>query len=211
VQSEAGSTVLASEELTVRTPEHLLAALVAHQVTDATMVLDGPEVPILDGSALPWCKALAQVGVHGDLPPPREAPEVRIEAHGGVATATPGPILRLEVEVSYLGGPMGHASEEIPGRFCERVAKARTFALERDVQRLRASGRGAGATLENTVIWGDRGPINDLRCPDEPVLHKLLDLAGDLALIGGQLTGTIRVIRGSHILHHALVRALIAA
>jgi len=211
VRSLPGSTVLTSETLMVRTPEHLLAALVAHQVTDATLVLDGPEVPILDGSALPWCEALSEVGTVGVPPDAWVVPEVRVEAHGGVATAVPSATLRLEVEVSYADGPAGQASVELPGPFCQRVALARTFAMKRDVERLLASGRGAGATLENTVIWDVTGPVNSLRCADEPVLHKLIDLAGDLALVGRRIAGTIRVCRGSHALHHELVRALTRA
>ena len=83
--------------------------------------------------------------------------------------------------------------------------------MERDVARLRAAGRGAGANLENTVIWGSDGPINPVRVPDEPVLHKLVDLVGDLALLGRPLVGNLRVQRGSHALHHDLVRALLSA
>jgi len=211
VRTEAGSTILAGGGRVVRTPEHLLAALVAFQITDVLLVLEGPEVPILDGSALPWCSALNDVGVveTGEVRA-LDAPRLRIEANGGVAEAEPGPILRLEVDVSYEWGPRGSAAVEIPGLFVEEVAFARTFALERDVERLRAAGRGAGANLENTVVWGEDGPLNSVRSPQEPILHKLVDLAGDLALVGRPVTGTIRVRRGSHALHHALVRAIVA-
>jgi UDP-3-O-[3-hydroxymyristoyl] N-acetylglucosamine deacetylase len=210
-RNSAGSTLLSRGDRVVRTPEHLLAALVAHQVSDAILILEGPEVPILDGSARPWCEAVGEVGVVGDAPEPLVAPSVRVAEFGGVAEAEPGPILRLEVDVCFERGPQGTAAVEIPGAFCENVAFARTFAMERDIERLRAVGRGVGANLDNTVIWGDDGPINSVRSPDEPVLHKLVDLVGDLALVGRPVTGTIRVLRGSHALHHALVRALLNA
>jgi len=211
VRSVPGSTVLAQGDWEVRTPEHLLAALVAHQITDATLVLEGPEVPILDGSALPWCEAIAEAGTEGVLPEALTLPEVVVHSNGGTARSVPGPVLRVEVDVAFPGGPSGRVAERIPGRFCERVAHARTFALERDVERLRAQGRGAGATLENTVIWGEDGAINALRCEDEPVRHKLVDLVGDLALVGTRVTGTVSVDRPSHALHHAFIREILRA
>lgn len=211
-RADPGSTVLVGPSAEWRTPEHVLAALVGAGVTDAVLVVAGPEAPALDGSSLGWWQALHQAGfVDGPPVAPVQARALRIEAFGGVAEAWPASGGRAEVEVAFDGGgPRGEAAVALDGRGFEAVADARTFVLDRDVEPLRAAGRGLGATAANTVVWHtDGGPTSGLRSADEPVRHKLLDLVGDLALLGGPLAGRVRVVRGSHRLHHALVRALL--
>ena len=106
-------------------------------------------------------------------------------------------------------GPEGVCGVDLDGdSFAAEVAWARTFVLAHQVEALRAAGRGRGATAENTVIWGGPNAPAGARSPDEAVRHKLLDLIGDLALMGGPVCARIRVSRGSHALHHALVAAL---
>lgn len=209
-----GCTILRGDGLTVGTPEHLLAALHGCGVSDARIDIDGPEVPILDGSARPWCGRLREVGLREG--PARRWPilphPVRVELDEAWAEAAPADGLILRVEVDFgEEGPAGEAEITLPGRFCEEVAWARTFALERDVARLLAAGRGRGATSENTVIYGASGPIGAVRGPDEGVRHKLLDLVGDLALLGAPVGARIVAHRGSHALHHRLVGAILAA
>jgi UDP-3-O-[3-hydroxymyristoyl] N-acetylglucosamine deacetylase len=201
----AGATVLEAGGVTVSTPEHLLAALSAAGITDAWLTLDGPEVPILDGSAAPWAAAIVGIAEGPPLAPlVVDAPFVH-DGFGGRVALTPGPP-SLAVEVAWDGGPSGALEIAWPAGFPE-VAAARTFVLARELGAARAAGRGRGATAENTVVWPADGPPPGLRFPDEPVRHKLLDAAGDLALLGAPLHGRVRVIRGSHALHVAALQA----
>lgn len=211
-----GAMVLERDGVQVRTPEHLLAALYGLGVSDCRIDLEGEELPIRDGSALPWCEDLLGAGlVTGAQPwePLVVSSALRVESHGGVAEAWPDPGRRVSVTVDYgeASLPRGEASVdlEVPADFLKQVAPARTYVLERDVLRLRAAGRGKGATTENTVVWGDAGPLTALRMPGEVPRHKLLDLVGDLALVGRPVVGRIQVARGSHALHRALVLALL--
>jgi UDP-3-O-[3-hydroxymyristoyl] N-acetylglucosamine deacetylase len=203
-RAEPGATVLAGDGVEVRVVEHLLAALDALGVTDLDVVLDRPEVPILDGSAQGWVEAVDEAGrVDGPEGVPVEPIEaVRVEDHGGVAVLGPGDAIEVQVDFGE-GGPRG--TLRVPrteAAFRAEVAWARTFVLTRDVEALRASGRGRGATAENTVVW----PATSMRSPDEPVRHKLLDAWGDLALLGPSRAELV-VTRGSHRLHHAVLVA----
>ncbi|HHO54446.1 MAG TPA: UDP-3-O-acyl-N-acetylglucosamine deacetylase [Deltaproteobacteria bacterium] len=204
----AGCTVIAGPSGEVHTAEHLLAALDALGVTDAILEVQGPEIPILDGSALGWIEALDEAGVvSGPALQPLQLPQVRVEAAGGVACAGPGPD-RIAVEVDFgASGPRGAlAVARTADAFCREIAWARTFVRAADVLSLRAAGRGLGASEDNTVIW----PTSPLRAGDEPVRHKLLDAWGDLSLLG-PVSGSVRVVRGSHALHLALIARIVEA
>ncbi len=213
-----GATVLNVGGGTVGMVEHLLAALVGAGVTDARITVEGPEVPILDGSALPWCDALRDVGLEGGPLGPElvltRAVEVR---HGqSVARALPAehPLVAVSVDFGSPPLPRGTAQATLGDleRFATEVGFARTFALARDVEALRAAGRGRGATLDNTVVYGEQGVENPggARSADEAVRHKLLDAVGDLALLGTPFRARVEVERGGHALHHQLVRAVLA-
>jgi UDP-3-O-[3-hydroxymyristoyl] N-acetylglucosamine deacetylase len=207
-EPEPGATILVRGSARVSTPEHLLAALVGAGVTDARVVLDGPEVPILDGSALPWWDAIRATGLESgpDAPILVVETELSLTLDGGEVRFAPGDGCRVEVEVDFPGGPRGSFAVD-EGGFAE-VAAARTFIRERDVTAALAMGRGHGANADNTVVWGASGALGSLRFPDEPVRHKALDAMGDLALLGAVFRGCMRVIRGSHRLHVAALRAL---
>jgi UDP-3-O-[3-hydroxymyristoyl] N-acetylglucosamine deacetylase len=212
-EAGAGATVLVAGDGRVSTPEHLLAALSALRVTDVTLELEGEEVPALDGSAAGWVEAIDEAG-RVEFPTffvmARERvfrQTIVVEGHGGRAVFEPGASL-LTVAIDYgAGGPAGALSVALTEQaFRDEVCWARTFVREADIERLRAAGRGRGATEENTVVW----PGASLRAPDEPVRHKALDAWGDLALLGPFLA-RVEVTRGSHALHLALVRAAHAA
>lgn len=204
-----GATVLAREGVQIRTVEHLLAALSGLGLTDLRIEVEGPELPVLDGSAQPWVEALNAAGrVEQPDPAPCFAATRRItvDAAGGTAILEPADAPSLEVHVAYPDGPTGSMRTDFaPGSFERDIAPARTFVLASQIEALRAAGRGRGATRDNTIVWDGQAP-EGLRFPDEPVRHKLLDAMGDLALVG-RIRGRVVIHRGSHELHHALLHA----
>ncbi|MBW1876754.1 MAG: UDP-3-O-acyl-N-acetylglucosamine deacetylase [Deltaproteobacteria bacterium] len=213
VTGSEGATALGLGPARVVTVEHLLGALYGAGITDAWVTVRGPELPILDGSARPWADGIAAVGTETGPPAAVIAILEVVRVEEGATWAELRPCARCEVavEVDYDDPmlPRGAIEVALEGeRFREEVAWARTFVLERDILRLRDLGRGRGATPENTVVWGSKGPSAPLRAADEPVRHKLLDAVGDLALLGAPLRGRMVVHRGSHALHHHLLRTL---
>jgi UDP-3-O-[3-hydroxymyristoyl] N-acetylglucosamine deacetylase len=211
VAAGVSPAVAAGAPWTVLTPEHLLAALAGTGITDALILVDGPEIPVLDGSSKPWCDAIAAAGTldqEGGQPVCVLRDFDHVETDGTVRFR-PSDHAVVAVQIDYPGwaGSLEIALQDFPAQ----VGWARTFAFERDVERLRAAGRGAGATLENTVILREDGTaVNALRSPDEPLRHKLLDAVGDLALLG-PWKGRVEVLRGSHALHQRALRAAVAA
>ncbi len=207
-RSEPGSTVLLGAMAEVRTPEHLLAALVGAGVTDAILRLDGEEVPILDGSSGPWWDAICAAGLEAGPEMPARVVRRVIEVAWGHGWARLEPSDTAEVRVSVGWDDPRLPSGEITLAVHEfaRVARARTFILASDVERARLSGRGAGANAENTILVTPDQTLG-LRFPDEIVRHKALDAIGDLALVGAPFVGRLVVARGSHALHHAVLHA----
>lgn len=207
--------VLSGRAGTVRTPEHLLAALYALQVDDVWIDLDGEEVPILDGSSRPWVEAILEAGrAPLDAPPPRLEVLAPIEMTLGPAWGRISPgsgaglSLTVEVDFSARGGPVGTWEGEATEVFSAELAGARTFGFAGEADRLRASGLALGATPDNVVVLGGPG-LPELRWPDEPVRHKALDAVGDLSLIGARLCARAQFTRAGHALHVALVQHLL--
>jgi UDP-3-O-[3-hydroxymyristoyl] N-acetylglucosamine deacetylase len=187
----------------VETVEHALAALVGLGIADAVLEVDGPEVPQLDGSALPWVLAARAAG----LTPSdrRRRLERAFELRDGdrVLRLAPGPDVDVRSTIDFAHPAIGRASVRWAGDpedFVNRLAPARTFALLEDVEALYAAGRIRGGTLDAAVVLGPDGPLNPegLRFPDEPARHKLLDLLGDLALLGGAPRGRVEAERYGH-------------
>ena len=196
------------------TVEHLLAALAGTGVTQATIHVDGPELPLLDGSALPWVEAIAAVGLAPVAgPPPHPAPTEPITLHqgGSFITALPADRLRLGAVIEVADRAIGRqlfSLELSPRSFVTEIAPARTFGLRSQVEQLRAAGLIQGGALDNALVCdGDDWLNPPLRFADEPVRHKLLDLIGDLALVGLP-RAQVFAYRGSHALHTALAAAL---
>ncbi len=210
---------LARDGVRVETPEHLLAALYALGIDNARLVLDGPEVPILDGSALPFARALLAAGcVEQDRP--RRAmvvtrplvvgdEERRIEVQ-----PAPGSLV-LTAAIDFDDRQVGFQELTIrldhEADFLAKLAPARTFGLVRDIEKLRRAGLAQGGSPDNAIVVGESGILGGpLRFPDEFVRHKLLDLVGDLALLGCRLEARILAWRSGHDLHGRLVDALLA-
>jgi UDP-3-O-[3-hydroxymyristoyl] N-acetylglucosamine deacetylase len=206
-------------DASVSTVEHLLAALSALGVDNCMVEIDGPEVPILDGSSAEFVAAIRKVGIE-ELAAPRRylkvLKPVRVEhgrAFSELRPADKG--FRLEVEIDFETGMIGRQKKaiDLDGRVFERdIARARTFGFMRDVERLWKAGFALGASLENTVALDDERVLNPegLRWSDEFVRHKTLDAIGDLALSGAPIIGTYRSYCGGHKMNVAVLAALFA-
>lgn len=217
VTSTDWETVLEAGEARVGTPEHLLAALLSAGVDNATVELDGPEPPALDGSAAPWCEAVAEAGVRRqDAGASVFAPEEAFTVEEGASryTVTPSSRLRVSAEIDFDHPAVGRqfASGEVTGgAFCHETAPARTFGLRSWHEELLERDLARGASHENTLVLDEEGLAEDapeLRFPDEFVRHKIVDLVGDLALLGTRLRAHVMAERPSHAGNVALVREL---
>ncbi len=215
VQQTMLSTELVTDRAKVRTVEHLLAALWGQGITDARIELDGGELPLLDGSALEWVKAIDQAGVQAlGAPEPRPVlPEpIWIREGDMFVAALPAPDLRfsygIDFELIAIGNQWHSWSPEVES-FAQAIAPARTFGLEHQIDQLRAAGLIKGGSLDNALVCGADGWINPpLRFPNEPVRHKLLDLIGDLSLVGGLPIAHYLAYKASHRLHTQLATQL---
>jgi UDP-3-O-[3-hydroxymyristoyl] N-acetylglucosamine deacetylase len=214
VSSVELATTLGRDDVTISTVEHLLAAVHAHGLDNLFVDLNGPEVPILDGSAFPWVHLLEAAGVKAQEGARRifavTAP-VEVELGGKRIRASPYPGLRVSYAIDFAHPAIGHQEIDLVvdrESFERELAPARTFALAEDVERLHRRGLGLGGDLDNCVIFGPEGPNNALRLSGEPVRHKALDAVGDLALVGAPVWAHVEVERGGHQLHFALHEAL---
>jgi UDP-3-O-[3-hydroxymyristoyl] N-acetylglucosamine deacetylase len=209
------STELTQGDATVRTVEHLLAALVGLGVDNAQIEVDGPELPLLDGSALAWIEAIAQAGLcpQPDLRPSWHISEpVWVYQGDGFVAALPAPEQRLSYGIDFPVAAIGNqwyswcSAQE---KFAEAIAPARTFCLADQIDQLRRNGLIKGGNLENALVCDQDGWLNPpLRFADEPVRHKLLDLVGDLSLLGTLPLAHIVAYKASHYLHVQLARQL---
>ncbi len=207
------------DDASVSTIEHLLSALSGLGVDNALIEIDGPEVPIMDGSAAVFVEAIDSVGLARQSAPRRFVKvlkTVRVEHNGAYSELRPGDNgLSLDVEIDFAAGPIGRQRKRLdltPDRFRQELAGARTFGFLRDVERLTKMGLALGASLKNTVALDGERVLNPegLRFPDEFVRHKMLDAVGDLALAGLPLIARYRSFRSGHKMNVAVVEALFA-
>ena len=201
------------------TAEHLLAALRGLGVDNVVVEIDGPEVPIMDGSAAPFVDAIDQAGLTARALPRRYIEvlkPVRVakgEALGELRPYSHG--FRVEAEIEFehpLIRRQALALDVEAETFRREIAGARTFGFMKDVAKLWSAGYALGASFENTLVVSEDRVLNPegLRHPDEFVRHKILDAIGDLALAGQPLIGCYRTVRGGHKLNHAVLSALMA-
>ncbi len=203
----------------VSTAEHILASLRGMGVDNATIEIDGPEVPIMDGSAAPFVDAIDQAGVI-ELGAPRRFIEVlksvRVVIGESVAEIAPyADGFRADVEIDFAHPHIGRQSfgfEMSPANFRRDICRARTFGCMEDAAKLWSAGYSRGASFENTVVYDAHRVLNPegLRYRDEFVRHKVLDVVGDLALAGLPLRGRYQAVRPGHKLNNAVLRALLA-
>jgi UDP-3-O-[3-hydroxymyristoyl] N-acetylglucosamine deacetylase len=203
----------------VSTSEHILAALRGLCVDNAVVEIDGPEAPIMDGSAAPFVAAIDQVGIKSLDAPRRHIrvlKPVQVALGDAFGELRPNPRgFRIETEIEFdhpVVRQQSLALDVRPDTFRRELARARTFGFMRDVAKLWSDGYALGASLENTLVIAEDRVLNPegLRFPDEFVRHKMLDAVGDLALAGAPLLATYRTVCGGHKLNYAVLSALLA-
>ena len=211
VKSTFHATVLGRSDATISTPEHLLSALWGMGITHCEIAIDGPEVPILDGSAVNWCELIEKAGIKTlDHARPiwKIQKPLRVEDHGAIMLALPYCGFRLTVaadfDVAYL--PQQLVDFEMSStNFCTEIAPARTFTMEQWIEPLRAQGLIRGGSTENALVLGENETSSPLRFPEELARHKALDALGDLALLtseeGALWQAHFILIRAGHGLH----------
>ncbi|MES2033503.1 MAG: UDP-3-O-acyl-N-acetylglucosamine deacetylase [Pseudomonadota bacterium] len=217
-QTRLGTVISNADGASVSTIEHLMAAMCALGIDNATVELDGPEVPILDGSAAPFVKVLDQAGRRR-----QEALRQYIEVLETVevidgdkrAALLPSDSFEMSFEIQFDSAPVGRQRVELDvteESFREELADCRTFGFLKDVEMLRAAGLARGASMENAVVLDGDRVLNPegLRRPDEFVRHKALDAVGDLYVLGAPLLARFEGLYAGHGLNNQVVRALAA-
>ena len=219
------STVLGDERwasVRVGTVEHLLSALSGCAIDNAIVELDGPEVPILDGSAAPFVFLIDCAGIQEQAAPRRVIEvlrPVRVTKGDAFAEFRPagraGSGLDMAMSIDFPAPAIGRQALSLqltPDTFRRELARSRTFGMLHEVEALRAAGLALGGSLDNAVVVDGARVLNPagLRCPDEFVRHKLADAVGDLSLAGAALRGRFVAHRSGHALNNQLLRALFA-
>ncbi len=204
--------------VSVSTIEHIMAALAGCAVQNAIIDIDGPEVPILDGSAAQFVAGILDAGIVKLAAPVRAIRVLKtIEVRDGdaVARLDPAHMLEIDFQIDFAEPSIGRQSKVLNmanGAFVRELSDSRTFCRNQDVINMRARGLALGGTLENAVVFeGDKvlSP-GGLRHADEPVRHKMLDALGDLALAGAPILGRYTGLRAGHAMTNRLLRALFA-
>lgn len=197
-------TTLGYLQKSISTVEHLLAALMLANIDHVTIMVEGKELPALDGSAKQWMDEIKHAGIITmDEPCETIGISAPFWLEDGECQSYVMPSVELAVYAAldvpdtvarhcFVGGNMADM------QIIEQTVRARTFGLEREVRALLESGLAQGGSLANAVILTETGYLNDLVWPDEPVWHKVLDLMGDLALIGARLQGSVIAVRAGH-------------
>ena len=207
------ATVIGRDGTTISTIEHVLSALLACGVSDAEIVLEGPEIPILDGSARPYVEAIEAGGLREqDAARPVYAPsEAQTFRDGDKAVVVlPAPDFRVRFVGEY-APPIGtHYFDAAitPQVYRDEIAPARTFAFLRDVELMRSRGLARGGSLDNALVFDEDGPMQPLQWPNEVVRHKVLDLIGDFALLGAWPRCEVIAIKSGHAMHTRVIREL---
>ena len=216
VPSKLCTLVANGAGVSVSTIEHLMAALAGLAIHNCLIEIDGPEVPILDGSSLAFVTGILRRGIRAQSAPVRAIRVLKaVEVREGAALARlePSDMLEIDFRIDFAEPAIGRQARRLNmsnGAFVRELADSRTFCRQSDVDEMRARGLAQGGTLENAVVFdGDRvlSP-GGLRHADEPVRHKMLDALGDLSLAGGPVLGRYTGIRAGHAMTNRLLRLL---
>ena len=212
------ATVLGRGEVRISTVEHLLATLAAYNIDNLHIDIDGPEVPVMDGSAAPFASLIETAGVR-KLSRSRVYLAIRqpltvIDGEKRV-NIIPSRFFRMTYDIAFDHPCISSQQRMVrinPESFRRELAPARTFGFLRDVERLKAAGLARGGSLENAIVIDDQRILNPegLRFPDEFVRHKILDAIGDLSLVGYPILGHVRAYKAGHDINHQLVQKILA-
>lgn len=208
------ATTLGVNGTRIQTVEHLMAAAAGLGLDNLEIEVDGVEIPALDGSAKPFVALLASAGrqAQGSRRPPLVLPApIRVGGGHRWIHVYPAESFRVSYTLDHAHPAIGvQALAWTPGErsFVDEFAPARTYGFLKDIGVMRKHGLARGGSLDNAVVIGDRGPLNGLRFHDEFVRHKILDLVGDLALLGRPLVGHVVARNGGHALNLELVVAI---
>ena len=211
------ATSLMRQGVLISTTEHLLSVFYSMGIDNTYVEIDNLEVPILDGSGLPFVRLIEQAGIR-QYRRKRRYLRIRrpisVEDKGKRISILPAESFRLTCDTDY-PAPVGRQSLELevtPERYANEIAFARTFGWEKDLDQMRNMGLIRGASLENAVCFNNERALNPdgMRAPDECCRHKALDLIGDLALLGRPLLGHVIAERAGHAMHAALVARIMS-
>lgn len=217
-ETNLGTTIANKHGVTVSTIEHVMAAIWGSGIDNARIELDGPEVPIMDGSSEPFLFLLECAGRVQQKATRRTIEvlrEVRVEEGKSVASIGPADGFVLDIEIAFNHKLMGQQKARYDftkTTFKQSLARARTFCFARDVDAMRKMGLALGGSLHNAIVLGEEDIMNEggLRYADEFVRHKALDCVGDYLLAGGPLKGAVTTARPGHGINNKLMRALFA-
>ncbi|MGH8102932.1 MAG: UDP-3-O-acyl-N-acetylglucosamine deacetylase [bacterium] len=216
VVESSNFTFLKKGDIQVFMVEHLFAALHGLRVGNLLIRLSGEEMPILDGSALPWAEAILHSGlVEQNEPWTTIEPAAPLAEYEGdhFLGAFPGSHLKIGYYFSHPHPHLGRAYfewEYDEAGFVKDIAPARTFATEQEWEALKGRGLAQAVTGGEGVLFTDRGPHTPLRFPNEPLRHKILDMLGDLFIAGVWLSGFVMGFRSGHLMNHRLAKQLAA-
>ncbi len=216
VYEVVNSTDILIGNKTICTVEHLLSALTGLGISNARIVIDGKEIPYYDGSALYFINEVRKVGIidqPGYLEPIIITEAIECQHEDKKIIASPSNDLHIEYHIDFPTTFIGRQSLDMvikPDNYAKQIAPARSFITEDQVQSLLDSGKARGGDIESAVILGKTGLLygKQLRFFDEPVRHKILDLIGDLTLLGKPVQGHFKVLKGGHALHNSMVREI---
>lgn len=202
----------------VTTIEHIMAALAGCGVRNALVEIDGPEVPIMDGAAGDFVRAIVEAGVvaqHAPLYAIEVQKIITVEQDGAIATLSPAESLEIDFRIEFADAAIGAQSKRLSmsnGTFVRELSDSRTFCRKSDIDMMHANGLALGGTYENAVVVDGQDVLSPggLRHADEAVRHKMLDALGDLSLAGAPILGRYTGVKAGHAMTNQLLRKLFA-
>jgi UDP-3-O-[3-hydroxymyristoyl] N-acetylglucosamine deacetylase len=218
IVSPLNTRIANDDGVSVSTIEHLMASLAGTGIHNVTIDIDGPEVPIMDGSAADFVRGLVAAGqrhMPATLHAIRILKPVEVTHGDAMARLSPATTLQIDFSIDFPDEAIGHQARVLNlanGAFLRDLASSRTFCRQSDVDAMRAQGLALGGTLDNAVVYDGTRVLTPggLRHPDEAVRHKMLDALGDLATAGHPILGRYTGVRAGHAMTNRLLRALFA-
>jgi len=217
VKATTNATTIGNSEFSISTVEHCLSTLAALRIDNAFIEIEGPELPILDGSSLPFFQAIHEAGVIEQDQPRKYIyikEPIKVEDGDKSAIVYPYNGLRINCTIDFQHPCIGRQSIDIDINevsFAREIVGARTFGFLRDVEKLRSMGLALGGSFDNVVVLDNDKVLNDggLRFPDEFVRHKVLDALGDIVTLGAPMMGHLVLFKAGHDLLNRLVRKIL--